>query len=156
MSSTIIIKNSATSGSVPASLIQGEFGINVTDGKLYYGSGSAGTVKEFNTSSFSISSSYTVSASYAVTASYALTYDAIFMKSKTSVNSTNIIKTDESIFNPSRLVVVSSSIFIVETDAYYYVLDDLINSGSIIVNGTLKIGGVLYNSGSITGTGIII
>ena len=58
MSSTIIIKNSATSGSVPASLVQGEFGINVTDGKLYYGSGSGNVVKEFNTSSFALTASY--------------------------------------------------------------------------------------------------
>jgi len=67
MSSTIIIKNSATSGSIPASLVQGEFGINVTDGKLYYGSGSGNVVKEFNSSSFA---SFAISASHASTASF--------------------------------------------------------------------------------------
>ncbi len=64
MSSTIIIKNSATSGSVPSSLVQGEFGINVYDGKLYYGSGSGNVVKEFNTSSFAISASNALTASF--------------------------------------------------------------------------------------------
>jgi len=44
---TIITKNSATSGSVPASLIQGELAINVTNGRLFYGSGSGNIVKEF-------------------------------------------------------------------------------------------------------------
>ena len=66
MDSTIIIKNSATSGSVPPSLVQGEFGINVYDGKLYYGSGSGNVVKEFNSASYA---SFAVSASYAATAS---------------------------------------------------------------------------------------
>lgn len=80
MSSTIIIKNSATSGSVPSTLTQGEMAINVTNGRLFYGSGSAGTVKEFNltssiSASYALTSSYTlntVSSSYALTASYAL------------------------------------------------------------------------------------
>jgi len=48
--STIITRNSATSGSVPASLVQGELAINVTDGRLFYGSGSGNTVKEFTAS----------------------------------------------------------------------------------------------------------
>jgi hypothetical protein len=45
--STIITRNSANSGSIPSSLIQGELAINVTDGKLFYGSGSGNIVKEF-------------------------------------------------------------------------------------------------------------
>jgi hypothetical protein len=45
--STIITRNSATSGSIPSSLVQGELAINVTDGKLFYGSGSGNIVKEF-------------------------------------------------------------------------------------------------------------
>lgn len=60
---TIIIKNSATSGNTPSSLVQGEFAINVTDGRLFYGSGSGNTVKEFTAGA-------SVSASYAQTASY--------------------------------------------------------------------------------------
>jgi hypothetical protein len=54
--STIITKNSATSGSIPSSLIQGELAINVTDGKLFYGSGSENIVKEFTGSSEFINS----------------------------------------------------------------------------------------------------
>jgi hypothetical protein len=60
---TIIIRNSATSGSIPSSLIQGEFAINVTDGRLFYGSGSGNVVKEF-------SAGTSISASYALTSSY--------------------------------------------------------------------------------------
>jgi hypothetical protein len=45
--STIITRNSATSGSVPSSLIQGELAINVKDGRLFYGSGSGNVVREF-------------------------------------------------------------------------------------------------------------
>jgi hypothetical protein len=70
--STIITRNSATSGSIPPSLIQGELAINVTDGKLFYGSGSGNIVKEFGiTASYAIDA---LSASYAETASYAPDY----------------------------------------------------------------------------------
>jgi hypothetical protein len=69
--STIITRNSATSGSSPSSLIQGELAINVKDGKLFYGSGSGNVVKEFGTTaSYAIQA---LSSSYAITASYALT-----------------------------------------------------------------------------------
>jgi hypothetical protein len=72
--STIIIKNSANSGSIPLSLVQGEFAINVLDGKLFYGSGSNNNVKEFGvTASYALTSSYAEranSSSYALTASY--------------------------------------------------------------------------------------
>ena len=47
MATTIKIKNSATPGSTPSSLEQGEMALNVTDGKLFYGSGSGNDVKEF-------------------------------------------------------------------------------------------------------------
>jgi hypothetical protein len=77
--SIIITRNSATSGSIPASLVQGELAINVTDGNLFYGSGSGNTVKQFGvTSSYALnalSASYARTASYvqnAVSASYAL------------------------------------------------------------------------------------
>jgi hypothetical protein len=90
--STIITRNSANSGSQPSSLIQGELAINVTDGKLFYGSGSGNVVKEFvasgsggggtiDTGSFVTTSSFNAytgsntsqfagTASYATTASY--------------------------------------------------------------------------------------
>lgn len=47
MSSLIQIKNTAISGSVPANLTQGELAINVTNGRLFYGSGSNNVVREF-------------------------------------------------------------------------------------------------------------
>jgi hypothetical protein len=84
--STIITKNSATSGSTPPSLIQGELAINVTDGRLFYGSGSGNVVKEFtgsasggttiDTGSFVTTSSFNAytgsnTSQFAGTASYA-------------------------------------------------------------------------------------
>jgi len=84
--STIITRNSANSGSTPSSLIQGELAINVTDGKLFYGSGSGNIVKEFtgsasggttiDTGSFVTTSSFNAytgsnTSQFAGTASYA-------------------------------------------------------------------------------------
>jgi hypothetical protein len=66
--STIITRNSATSGSIPSSLIQGELAINVTNNRLFYGSGSGNVVKEFGvTSSYALNA---ISSSFASTASY--------------------------------------------------------------------------------------
>ena len=103
--STIITRNSATSGSIPSSLVQGELAINVTDGRLFYGSGSGNAVKEFtvsgssggtidtgsfvttssfnnytgsNTSQFAGTASYAtnaLTASYAISASYEINYE---------------------------------------------------------------------------------
>jgi hypothetical protein len=102
--STIITRNSATSGSTPSSLVQGELAINVTDGRLFYGSGSGNIVKEFtgsaggttintgsfvttssfnnytgsNTSQFAGTASYAtnaLTASYAISASYEINYE---------------------------------------------------------------------------------
>jgi len=66
--STIITRNSATSGSTPSSLVQGELAINVTDNRLFFGSGSGNVVKEFGvTASYAIQA---LSSSFASTASY--------------------------------------------------------------------------------------
>jgi hypothetical protein len=78
-----------------------------------------------------------------------------FLRNETHSGTTDIITINQSIFNPSDLTVLSTSVFIVDTNADYYVLGDLYNNGSIIVNGTLKVGGVIYNYGTITGSGII-
>jgi len=76
-----------------------------------------------------------------------------FMKKVT--DGTNIIRINESIFNPDNLLINSGDIFIVDTNASYYVLGDIINNGQIDVRGTLKIGGNLINNGSVIGSGII-
>jgi hypothetical protein len=78
-----------------------------------------------------------------------------FLRNETNSGSTDTIKINESIFNPSNLTVLSTSIFIVDTNADYYVLGDLYNYGEIIVEGVLKVGGTIYNYGVITGSGII-
>jgi len=79
----------------------------------------------------------------------------LFLRNETNPSSTDTITINQSIFNPSDLTVLSTSVFIVDTNADYYVLGDFYNSGTTIVNGTLKVGGVIYNSGAITGSGII-
>jgi hypothetical protein len=78
-----------------------------------------------------------------------------FLKNQTHSGATDTIQINESIFNPSNLTILSTSVFIVSTSADYYVLGDLTNYGTLQVDGTLKIGGVLYNYGTITGSGII-
>lgn len=99
------------------------------------------------------------SSSYAITASYALNGGgggtSAFLRNQTNASSTDTITVNQSIFNPSNLRVLNTSIFIIESQADYYTLGNLSNSGSLIVSGTLKIGGILYNSGSIVGPGII-
>jgi hypothetical protein len=81
--------------------------------------------------------------------------ESTFVKNRTDDFTVNTIKSRQTIFNPSNLTVTVNTIFIVEQNADYYILGDLINQGSIVVNGNLKVGGVIYNTGDITGTGII-
>ena len=78
-----------------------------------------------------------------------------FLRNETNSGATDTITINQSIFNPSDLTVLSTSVFIVDTNADYYILGDLYNNGNIIVNGTLKVGGIIYNYGTITGSGII-
>jgi hypothetical protein len=78
-----------------------------------------------------------------------------FLRNETNPSTTDVITINQSIFNPSNLTILNTSIFIIETDADYYVLGDLTNNGVIVVDGVLKIGGQLYNYGIITGSGII-
>jgi len=78
-----------------------------------------------------------------------------FLRNETNSGATDTITINQSIFNPSDLTVLSTSVFIVDTNADYYILGDLYNYGSIIVNGTLKVGGIIYNYGTIIGPGII-
>ena len=138
MSSTIIIKNSATSGSVPSSLVQGEFGINVTDGKLYYGSGSGNAVKEFNSASYA---SFAVSASHASTASYLnpLTQD-VFITGSLNLSGSETITGSLSISGSGSLLSVQG--------------DEVIISGDLIeLTGSLKVSGSIsvanLNPGSV-------
>ena len=84
-----------------------------------------------------------------------ITATGSFLRNKTHSGATDTIQINESIFNPADLTVLSTSVFIVSTSADYYVLGDLTNYGTLQVDGTLKIGGVLYNYGTITGSGII-
>ena len=127
---------------------QGDFTGNLT-----------GTASFVVSSSMSISSSFantSLSSSFAVTSSIAV--DVInkpFLRNQTTSSIINTIRSHESIFNPSNLTILSNDIFIIESNAEYYVLDTVINSGSLIVSGTLHVGGALLNYGTISGPGII-
>jgi hypothetical protein len=82
--STIITRNSTTSGSIPSSLVQGELAINVTDNKLFFGSGSGNVVKEFG-----VSASYALTASYAVSASFEINYETSSSYADYAVSASN-------------------------------------------------------------------
>ena len=77
-----------------------------------------------------------------------------FVKNTTITNETRI-KEYESIFNPATLLIQNNNIFIVDANCDYYVLNNVINSGSLEVNGTMKIGGALLGDGIVVGTGIL-
>ena len=117
--------------------------------------------EQLRSGSYSITGSLFGTSSYAITASYAMNGGGggggsnIFILNETPTNVTTSITTNQSIFNPSNLTVVGSSVFFIAATADYYVLGNLINSGSIIVSGSLKVGGAIINSGSITGPGSI-
>ena len=78
-----------------------------------------------------------------------------FLRNQTNPRSTDVIKVHESIFNPCDLEILSTSVFIVDDFACYYVLGDLMNYGALVVDGECKVGGELTGGGPITGSGII-
>lgn len=122
--------------------------LNISNGNINV----TGSIKVTN----GITGSLYGTASYAISASIA--QDVInkpFLRNQTTSSIINTIRSHESIFNPSNLTILSNDIFIIESNAEYYVLDTVINSGSLIVSGTLHIGGALLNYGTISGPGII-
>lgn len=83
-------------------------------------------------------------------------FDAIpFLKNQT-INNVEKIRPFEAIFNPSNLTIPADKSLIVETNADYYVLGDIINRGVLTTNGTVKIGGGLVNYGVILGNNSIL
>lgn len=133
MSSTIIIKNSATSGSVPASLVQGEFAINVLEGKLYYGSGSGNTVKEFNTSSFALTASF------------------VNPLRQTVLLTGSLLLSGSEVITGSLAISGSGSLLSVQGDEVTISGDLIEVTGSLRVTGSATIVGSL-NASSITGS----
>lgn len=103
----------------------------------------------------STSASYSSNASFAISASYVISASSDYFLKNDTLEITSAIKPYDSIFNPADILINSSSIFIVSENADYYVLGDMINEGVVLVDGTLKIGGVLYNYGVILGSGTI-
>jgi hypothetical protein len=137
-------------------LVSGNTGINVSlpTNKLHV-SGSTDPLKLEGVQTSTDTELLTIDGSGVVHKILTSSVGGVFLRNETNSGATDTITINQSIFNPSDLTVLSTSVFIVDTNADYYVLGDLYNNGSIIVNGTLKIGGVLYNYGTITGSGII-
>ena len=169
--STIITRNSANSGSVPSSLVQGELAINVTDGRLFYGSGSGNAVKEFGvTSSYALSSSYAdtstsasyaanadnaISSSYAQTASYAPDYLPLTggtINGNVTVNGTASIAFLNVSYESASVIYSSGS------NQFGDALNDVqtlwgtvdIKTGPVLVTGSLNVSGGI--TGSLLGT----
>jgi hypothetical protein len=120
--STIITKNSSTSGSIPSSLIQGELAINVKDGRLFYGSGSGNVVKEFiasgsgnniDTGSFVLTSSFNAftSSIYSFTSSISASVNNLTNATSSYVlnSQTSSMFVSSSIYAISASIAVSSS-----------------------------------------------
>jgi hypothetical protein len=121
----------------------------VSNGAGYISWGTVVSISSFNNWTGSNQSQF------AGTSSYALNIP--FLKNQS--DNVNIISEHQSIFNPTNLIIQSSSIFIIEQNAEYYTLGDLINSGSLIVSGTLIVGEGLISSGPIilaSGSGQIL
>lgn len=78
-----------------------------------------------------------------------------FLKNKTDQNKSNYIHVNQSIFNPMDLIILNSSIFIIENNSYYYTLGSVYNNGILENNGVLKINDVLYINGILINNGTI-
>ena len=140
----------------------GTGGGNIDTGSFITNLQTGSFVKNNQTASFATTGSNTFKSNQIITGSITATigitgslYNEGFSKNRTTAGSLNIIKQYQSIFNPSDLLIQENDIFIVEQNAEYYVLGDVINSGSLVVDGVFKIGGAFNNPGSLTGNGII-
>jgi len=163
--STIITRNSANSGSTPSSLVQGELAINVTDGRLFYGSGSGNIVKEFvvsgsgggtintgsfvttssfnnytgsNTSQFAGTASFALSASYAISASYEINYETSSSYADFAVSASHA--STASYYNEKDPIFVAKSASLATTGSNTFIGNQTI-SGSIYTDGTITFSG---------------
>ena len=116
------------------------------------------------TGSFATTGSNTFYGTQTVTGSLMVTnggitgslYNRTFLKNQTTSDSINIIKSYENIFNHGDLLVNAGDTLIIEANAEYFILGDLINSGSVIVSGSLIVHGAIYDDGGVTGPGPIL
>ena len=169
--STIITRNSANSGSQPSSLVQGELAINVTDGRLFFGSGSGNDVKEFGvTSSYALSSSYAdtstsasyaanadnaISSSYAQTASYAPDYLPLTggtINGNVTVNGTASIAFLNVSYESASVIYSSGSNQFGDASNDVQTLWGTVDikTGPVLVTGSLNVSGGI--TGSLLGT----
>ncbi len=137
MAQTIKIKNGSEESS-PASLVQGEFAVNVSSGSLWYGSGSSNVTK----SSFHFSEltcSKVLDSNGAEVGSGNVKVTGTLSASYATIGGTAIV------FNTNRIIK--------STDAGtgYYTFQD----GGVEVNGSIRTSGNITATGSITASGTI-
>jgi hypothetical protein len=146
--SIIITRNSATSGSIPASLVQGELAINVTDGKLFYGSGSGNDVKEFtgsasggtiNTGSFATTGSNTFNGSQVINGNLTVNGTASITFLNVTYESASVIYSSGS----NQFGDASN-----DAQTLWGIVD--IKTGPVLVTGSLNVSGGI--TGSLLGT----
>jgi hypothetical protein len=134
--SIIITKNSATSGSVPSSLVQGELAINVTNGRLFYGSGSGNIVKEFTGSA---SGGGTINTGSLLTTASFSNPNLTFTKgdgSNFNVNLVSLVPTSASFastasFAPNYVLNSATSSFVQNSQTSSFVLNSQTSSMSV-------------------------
>jgi len=137
MAQTIKIKNGSEESS-PASLVQGEFAVNVSSGSLWYGSGSSNVTKSsFHFSELTCSAvldsngAYVGSGNAKVAGTLSASY-ATFGGTAITINTNRIIKSTDA-------------------GAGYYTFQD----GGVDVNGNIRTSGNITATGSITASGTI-
>jgi hypothetical protein len=153
--SIIITRNSATSGSIPASLVQGELAINVTDGKLFYGSGSGNIVKEFTGSA----SGGTINTGSLLTTASFSNPNLTFTKgdgNTFNVNLVSLVPTSASFastasFAPNYVLNSATSSFVQNSQTSSFVLNSQTSSMSVASASFITASGVYgpYGSNSV-------
>jgi hypothetical protein len=149
MATTIKIKNSATPSSTPSSLEQGEMALNVTDGRLFYGSGSGNDVKEFTGTTIDTGSFATTSSFNTFTSSY-YTDSASF---DTRIN--NISIDTSSLVTTSSFNAFTSSIYTFTSSIQTEVDNLTAQTGSYATTGSNTFIGDQIITGSVEITGAI-
>ena len=76
--------------------------------------------------------------------------DVPFLRNETETTKINTVTTNQSIFNPTSLNILSGSTFVLQEKADYYVLEDVTVDGELIVSGSMIIDGALLGSGAVT------
>jgi hypothetical protein len=163
--STIITRNSANSGSTPSSLVQGELAINVTDGRLFYGSGSGNVVKEFTGSASGGSTSPggpNQSVQFNRNGIFSGSNNFTFNSASNALTLTGSLNISGSIFNPNSIHFYTTASGVTQVgqlgwDDGYGTLNLMLKGGNVDVElGQENVVLVFNNSGTTLNKGEIV